>query len=110
MVLIVTFLAFQAADIFYAYAVHLTGPDIIMELFINAVKLVSGAVAVIESHFALTVTVYTPAHTQLRGLKYLIHFLYVAMTALAGYTTHFGMLGMVKVNVVGQIVNLNPLR
>ena len=48
--LIVTFLAFQTADIFYRYTIHFTGFEIVVEFFIDAVKTVAGAVIVVEGY------------------------------------------------------------
>jgi len=62
LILIVTFLAFQATDIFYGYAVHFTGFNIVVEFLVNAVKLVARAVVIVELHFRFTVTVDAPAH------------------------------------------------
>ena len=60
--LVVTFLTFQTTDVFHAYTIHFTRLQIIMEFFINAVELVSSAVAVVEGDFGFAVTVDTPAH------------------------------------------------
>ena len=59
-----TFLTFEAADIFYGYAVHFTGFDIVMEFFVNALKFISLTIAVVKIHFCIAVAVYTPAHAQ----------------------------------------------
>ena len=60
--LVVTFLTFQTTNIFYSNAIHFTGPEIVMELFVNAVELITSAVAVIESDFGFAVAVDTPTH------------------------------------------------
>jgi archaellum biogenesis ATPase FlaH len=63
-ILIVTFLAFEAANIFHGYAVHLTGFEIVMEFLVNAVEFIAaGAVIVIEVDFGFAVTVHAPTHT-----------------------------------------------
>ena len=47
LILIVAFLALCSADIFYSYAVHFTALEVFVELFVNAVKFITGAVALI---------------------------------------------------------------
>jgi hypothetical protein len=49
--LIVTLLTFQTADIFHRQAVHFSCFEIVMELFVNAVEFVAGAVVVVEGNF-----------------------------------------------------------
>ena len=57
-----TFLTFYSTDIFHGKAIHFAGLEIVVELFINAIKLVSGAVVVVEGHLRFAVAVDTPAH------------------------------------------------
>jgi hypothetical protein len=60
--LVVTFLTFQTANIFYGNAIHFTGPYIVVEFFVNAIEFVACAVIVIKIHLAFAVAVDTPAH------------------------------------------------
>src|ERR1700722_13505226 len=91
--LIMTFLAFRAADILDGYAVHIACPQVFMKAFVNAVELVAivpGAVG--EVHLRSTVTVDAPAHAKRSELLDLIHLLNGTMTGLALYFTGFGVL------------------
>ena len=56
------FLALNPTDILHRYAVHLTSLDIVMELLVNAVEFVAGAVIVVKVNLCFAVTVDTPAH------------------------------------------------
>ena len=62
MLLVVTLLAFQSADILHGHAIHLTVLDIVMEFLVNAIEFVAGSAVAVELHFRLAVTVDTPAH------------------------------------------------
>ena len=108
--LIVTFLAFKAAYVFYGHTIHFASLHIVMELLVNAVKFISGAVSGIKVHLGLAVTVNTPTHAQLSHLLYFVHFLDITVAGLAGYITYPYVLGVVKVNVVGQVMDLYPFR
>ena len=63
---------------------------------------------IVKLYVGSTVAVNTPAHAQFGKLTYFGHFLYWAVTGLALYLAYFHMLGVVKVNMVGKIVDLNP--
>jgi hypothetical protein len=106
----VTFLTFEAADILYSNTVHFTAIDIIMEFFVNAIEFVAGAVVVIEIHLGLAVTVHAPAHALFSHLFYFIHLLDVSMAGLALHFSCIDVLGMVKIDKVGKVMDLNPLR
>ena len=103
-----TFLTLQSTDIFNFYAIHFTGFDIVVELLVDTVKLVALGAVVIEVHVGLTVTVDTPSHAQVGHLFYFIHGSDLTVTALTLYITGADVLGVVKINVVGQIVDFHP--
>ena len=104
-----TFLALGAADILHRYAVLSAGLKVLVEMLINAVELVTTITGRIrEVHLGRTVTVDTPAHTKWSELVDLIHLLDRPMTGLALYLTGLGMLGVVKIDMVGKIVDLDP--
>jgi len=105
--LIVTFLALDAADIGHRYTVHLAIFNICMELLVNAVELVAGAVCV-EVDLGLPVTVDTPAHAQFRKLFHFIHFSDLTMAGLALYIAGSYVLRVIEVNMVGQVMDLYP--
>jgi hypothetical protein len=105
----VTFLALGAADILHRYAVLRAVLQVLVEMLINAVELITAITRGIrEVHLGRTVTVDTPAHTKWSELVYLIHLLDRPMTGLALYLTGLGMLGVVKIDVVGEIMDLDP--
>lgn len=104
------FLAFHSADVFHCYTIHFPRLIIVVEFFIDAVKLIAGAVIKVEVHFCLAVTVHAPAHAQFGRLGHHIHFLDIAVAGLAGYIAYAGMLGMVEIYMVGKVMNLDPLR
>jgi hypothetical protein len=92
--------------VFNGNTIHFAGLDVVMKLLVNAVELVTGAVAaIVKVHLALTVTVHTPAHAQLCSLVHYIHFLDITMTGLASYFTGIDVLCVVKVNMVREVVN-----
>lgn len=78
-----TFLTLKTTDILHFHAVHFTGPDIVVELLVNAVEFVTLRTVIVEVHIGLPVTVDTPAHAQVGYLFYFIHGGNFAMTALA---------------------------
>ena len=78
-----TFLAFKAANVFDCHAVHFAGLYIVMEFFIDTIKLISMALIIIKLNFCFPMTINTPAHTQVCKLFYFRHFLDVSMTGLA---------------------------
>ena len=97
--LIMTFLTFRTTNLFYRNSfrtINLAAFQVLVVFFVNAVKSV-----VFKLHFGFTVTVDTPAHTQVGKLLYLIHFLYFTMAGLTLYLACFYVLGMVKINVIG---------
>ena len=63
--LIVTFLALCTTNLFNCYAIQLMIFYIIMEFFVNAVKLIARAVClIVKIYFAFTVAINTPTHAQ----------------------------------------------
>jgi hypothetical protein len=74
-----------------------------MEFFVDAIESI-----VFKLHFGFSVTVHTPAHAKIRELLYFTHFLNFTMAGLALHLSGFYVLGMVKIYVVGQIVDTNP--
>ena len=74
------FLTLCTTHLGFGYACALAFLDLIMVFFKNVVVFVVG-----ELHFSLAVTVDTPAHREWSELVNLIHFLDVAMAALALY-------------------------
>ena len=105
-----TFLTFRSTNFFNRYAIHFAGFNIIVKLLVNAVKLIAFAGCfIIEINLAFAVTVNTPSHTQIRELSYFRHFLNISVTGLAILLTHLDMLAMIEINVIGKIVDFNPL-
>ncbi len=101
-------LTFRAADIFNRNTIHFTSLQVFMEFFVNAIEFISVSLAIREIHFRGAVTVDTPAHAELGKLFYLIHFGDIAMAGLALYFACADMLGVVEINMVGQIMDLHP--
>ena len=104
-----TFLTLETSDIFHFHTVHFTVFDIIVEFLVDAVELVTLGAVVIEVHIGLAVTVDTPSHAQIGHLFYFIHGSDLTMTALTLYITGTDVLGVVEINVVGQVVDFHPL-
>jgi len=105
----VTFLALGAADILHRYTIHGAGLQVLVEMLVNAVELVATITGRIgEVHFGRAVTVDTPAHAEGSKLMHFIHLLDRPMTGLALYLTGLRMLGVVKIDMVGKIVDLDP--
>lgn len=90
--LIMAFLALQSADIFHGHAIHFVILDIVMELFVNAVEFVTGAVRVIEIDLGLAVTVHAPTHAQFRHLLHFVHRGDLTVAGLALYLSGTDML------------------
>ena len=104
-----TFLALGAADILHRYRIHGAGLQVLVEMLVNAVELVATVAGRIrEVHLGRTVTVDTPAHAEGSKLVHFIHLLDRSMTGLTLYLSGLRMLGVVKVYVVGEIVDLDP--
>ena len=101
--LIVTFLTFGSTNLFHSYTIQLLIFQIFVEFFVNAVEFVIG-----KLHFGFPVTVYTPAHAQVSKLVYFVHFLDFTMAGLALLLTGFYVLGVIKIYVIGQVMNANP--
>ena len=99
-----TFLTFSAADHLNGYAVNLMVLDIVVELFVDAVIPV-----VCKLYFGGTMAVDTPAHAQRSELADFIHLLDRAVTGLTLYFTGVGMLSVTEENVIGQVVDADPL-
>jgi hypothetical protein len=74
-----------------------------MVFFVDTVKSI-----VFKLHFGFAVTVNTPAHAKIRELLHFTHFLNFTVAGLALHLSGFYVLGMVKIYVVGQIVDTNP--
>ena len=103
------FLAFGTADVLDRDAVLFTVLQILVEMLINAVKLIATrSCRIREVDLRSTVTVDTPAHAQGRKLMYLVHLLDRTMAGLTLHFTGCGVLGMAKEDVVGKVVNLYP--
>lgn len=108
--LIVTFLAFRSTHLFYSNTVHFTVRYVFVEFLVNAVIFITAAIFfVVKINFGFPVAIYTPSHAQVAELVYFRHLLYVTMTGLALLFTYFNVLAVVKINVVGQVVNFYPL-
>src|SRR5678810_753372 len=80
-----------------------------MEFFINAIKLIAAAIIIIEIHFGFAVTVDAPTHAQIGKLVYFIHFLNGAVASLALYLSCIYMLCVIKINMIGKVMNFYPL-
>ena len=80
-----------------------------MKLFVDAIEFIAFGAIVVELHLGFAVTVYTPSHAQVRHLLYLVHGLHFAVAALALHLAGIYVLGVAEINVVRQIVNLDPL-
>jgi hypothetical protein len=80
-----------------------------MEFLVKTIETVARTIC-IEIHLRFPVTVDAPAHAQFRLLRDFIHFLDIAMAALTLYISNSCVLRMIKINVVGKVVNFNPLR
>ena len=106
--LVVTFLTFCTADMLHCYAIHFMIFQIFMEFFVDAIEFISGAIAV-EVNLCFPVAIDTPAHAQLGKLVHFRHFLDITMTCLALLFAYFYVLAMIEINMVGQVVNFNPL-
>ena len=79
-----------------------------MEFLIKAIETVASAIC-IEIYFGFPVTVDAPAHAQFGLLRDFIHFLDIAMTGLTLYISNPCVLRMIKINVIGKVMNFNPL-
>lgn len=106
--LIMALLTFRASDIFYRNTIHFTRLQVFMELFVNAIEFIPISLAIREIHFRGPVAIDAPAHAERRKLLHLVHFRDIPMTGLALHLTRTDMLGMVEVNMIGQVVNFHP--
>ena len=103
------FLTLRTPDVLHRNTVHLPGNEILVEPFVNAIEFISiVSIGIGEIHLGSTVTVYTPAHAEIGKLFYFIHLCDGSVTGLTLYFARANMLGMVKVNMVGQVVDLYP--
>src|SRR5690606_27931998 len=69
----------------------------------------NGIIAVVgKLHFGCTVAVHAPSHAERGILVYFVFLLYVSVTGLALYLTYFHVLRVVKIYIVGQVMDLNP--
>ena len=104
------FLAFCTANLFNGYTIHFTGFDIVVKLFVNAVEFVAlPGCFIVKINFAFAVAIYAPPHAKVCKLIYFGHLLYIAVTGLAILLAYFYMLAMVKIHMVGQVMNFHPV-
>jgi hypothetical protein len=105
-----TFLTFRTADIFDSHRIHLTRAHLIAKVSVDTVKFVSLPVigTIREGNFGRAVAVDAPAHAEIGELFDLIHFLDRAMAGLALDFPYPYMLGVVEVDQVGQVMDLDP--
>jgi len=104
-----TFLAFGAADVFHRHGIHLAGTQVLMEPLIDVIEFVafvSGAGRKVNP--GCPVAVDTPAHAEIGELPDLVHLLDRAMTGLALNFSHLDVLGVIEIDEIRQIVDLNP--
>ena len=104
------FLAFQTANIFHKYFVHLRfrlGNLFLVELDVFLVVLFVEWV-VCKFNLCLFVATDTPAHTEGRILVHDIHFLDWTVAFLALDLTNRNVLCMVKIGVVWEVVDTGP--
>ena len=104
-----TFLALRSANAFNGYAIHFFILDVVMEFFINTIKLITlPGFFIQEVYFRFPVTVDTPAHAEILKLVYFRHFLDIAMALLALNLAYLDVLRVVEINVVWEVVDLCP--
>src|ERR1700742_4184049 len=80
-----------------------------MELLVDVIELVAivpGAVGEID--FRRAVAVDAPAHAQVGELSDLVHLLDGAVAGLALHLPYPYMLGMVEIDKIGEVVDLDP--
>src|SRR5690242_7093679 len=104
-----TFATFSSTDHLNCYTIILLILNVLVEFFVNAVKFISISFAIVKLNFGSTVTIDAPAHAQVCKLFYLGHVLNFSMTCLAGNLANFYVLGMVEINKIRKIVDLDPL-
>jgi hypothetical protein len=86
-----------------SYTVNLFIPDVFVEFFINAVEFIIG-----ELHLGIAMTIDAPAHAQVGKLVHLIHFGDITMARLALLLSNHHVLGVIKVNMIRQVMNALP--
>jgi len=72
--LIMALLTFSSPNVLHRNTIHLSGCQIMVELFVNAIEFISGTGWIREIDFSCAVTVNTPAHAEFSKLFYFIHF------------------------------------
>src|SRR5436190_6067741 len=95
------FLAFDSANVLYANAIHSSRLEIVMELFVNAIKFISCAVSIVKIHLCLAMTVYAPAHAYFGKLFHLIHMGNRSVTGLTLYIACTDVLRMTEEDIIG---------
>ena len=106
---IVAFLALGTANVLYCYAVFGTGPQIRVEMLVDAVELIAVVAGRIrEIDLGRAVAVDTPAHAQRSELLHFVHFLDWAVAGLTLNFTGLGMLGMTEEDMVREAMDLYP--
>src|SRR5690606_2408548 len=81
---------------------------VLMKFFVNTIEFISMSMIVVKLNIGSTMAVDAPSHTQVSKLLYFRHFLDFAMTCLASHLAYIHVLRVIKINVVGEIMNLNP--
>src|SRR5450631_3310345 len=80
-----------------------------MEFLVNVVEFIAISAGIREIDLGGAMAVDTPAHAQFRKLLHFIHFLDRTMAGLALYFARADMLCVAEENMIGQIVDLDPL-
>src|ERR1035437_2357669 len=107
--LIVAFLTLSSTDLLYCYAIIFFIFYIIMKFFIDAIKFISMPFIIIKLNLCFPVAINTPTHAKISKLRYFRHFLDITMAGLALLLAYFYVLRMIKINIIRQVVNSNPL-
>lgn len=98
------FLTFCSTNLFNGHAIELAILHVFVELLVNAVESIFS-----ELHLGLAVAVDAPTHAQVGKLLHFTHLLDFTMAGLAGHLAGYYVLGVVEINMVRQVMDLDPL-